>query len=557
MPYRVHEPASLLARHSSLVQSVQGMVGIPADHWHKLYFPLFEDYARFVQLLPASEAHHHSGPGGLLRHGLEVDHEALKLRRTTLLPPGAAAETVAHQQDIWTYACTSAALLHDLGKPITDTLVIIGNKRWHLLSGPMPVGARYRIEFNTQRRHHQHERIPPLLVRYLLPETGLAWLSEENEILAAWLATIQGDLDQAGPLGAIIAKADGISVAQDLAGSQRIQLPTARTRPLSDRLLTGLRFLLTDGSLPINRPGAAGFLHGEDLWLVSKRILDSLREHLIQEGQTGVPSRNDRLMDELQQHGLIIANGDRAIWHCQVSIGEWSQQLTCLRFPAGRIWPDSSQIPKPLDGSVSVIDKPESAVETSPEAQSTTPAMPPSPDTTTDKDDTAHVRSEHPVTAQLPQDSTQETGDELPLPFDPPPEKETLEPEHQSLSETGVEEVPGDSGQRFIAWLISGITEHQLEINTPKARLHVLSEGLALVSPGIFRDFDPQNWQKVQKRFQKRRLHRKTPEDTNIWTCQVAKERKRSTIKVILIPDPEQRLGITLPKINPTVSIIT
>lgn len=335
--YRVQPPAALLARHVNLTQAIRNMVGLPADHWRKLYAPMLEGYAGFVQLLPASEAHHHCGPGGLLRHGLEVAHEALKLRRTTLLPLGAAAETVAQQQDAWTYACAAGALLHDLGKPITDTLVFIDNQRWHPLAGPLPVGVRYRIEFNPQRRHHQHERIPPLLARYLLPDAGLAWLSEENEILIAWLATIQGDIDQAGPLGAIIAKADGISVAQDLAGSQRVQLPTARARPLADRLLTGLRYLLTEGSLPLNRPGAAGFLHREDLWLVSKRILDALREHLIQEGQTGVPSRNDRLMDELQQHGLIVANGDRAIWHCQVTIGEWSQQLTCLRFPAGRI----------------------------------------------------------------------------------------------------------------------------------------------------------------------------------------------------------------------------
>ncbi len=58
-----------------------------------------------------------------------------------------------------------------------------------------------------------------------------------------------------------------------------------------------------------------------------------------------------------------------------------------------------------------------------------------------------------------------------------------------------------DSGQRFITWLTRGITERQLEINTPKARLHVLSEGLALVCPGIFRDFNPKNWQKVQRHF--------------------------------------------------------
>ncbi|MCL4501031.1 MAG: TraI domain-containing protein [Deltaproteobacteria bacterium] len=33
---------------------------------------VIERYANYVYLLPASEAHHHRGTGGLLRHGLEV-----------------------------------------------------------------------------------------------------------------------------------------------------------------------------------------------------------------------------------------------------------------------------------------------------------------------------------------------------------------------------------------------------------------------------------------------------------------------------------------------------
>jgi hypothetical protein len=78
---------------------------------------------------------------------------------------------------------------------------------------------------------------------------------------------------------------------------------------------------------------------------------------------------------------------------------------------------------------------------------------------------------------------------------------------------------------------------------------------LALVSPGIFRDFDAANWSHAQKRFQKLGVHRKTPQDRNIWTCQAAGHRKQAILKVFLIPDPQSVLGLTLTEVNPFVTL--
>ena len=45
-----------------------------------------ERYAEMVQLLPASESHHHSHLGGMLDHGLEVLSFSAKLRQSYVLP---------------------------------------------------------------------------------------------------------------------------------------------------------------------------------------------------------------------------------------------------------------------------------------------------------------------------------------------------------------------------------------------------------------------------------------------------------------------------------------
>jgi hypothetical protein len=76
-----------------------------------------------------------------------------------------------------------------------------------------------------------------------------------------------------------------------------------------------------------------------------------------------------------------------------------------------------------------------------------------------------------------------------------------------------------------------------------------------LVSPGIFRDCAAATqapWANVQKRFQKLRLHRKTPEGLNIWTYTVVGERRTRELKGIVLEDLEKALGpgVTLPPPN-------
>lgn len=588
----VLDAASLLAIHGMLLESMRSMVGVPDGHWEGLYQPLVESFAAWVQQLPASEAHHHAGPGGLLRHGLEVAHEALRLRRSALLPSGAPAEELARLQDVWTYACVTAALLHDIGKPMADLQVALFDAAgqaqglWAPLTGPMPLGFGYRVEFNRGRVYRRHGRIAPLLVRHVVPVEGLNWLASEPEVMDAWLAAIQGEYEEAGPLGALVAKADGLSVARDLSGGIGVRMPTARARPLAERLLTALRHLLAEEALSLNRPGAAGFLADDTLWLVSKRVLDALREQMLREGQPGVPSRNDRLMDELQQHGLLLPNGDRAVWTCEVRVGDWSQRLTCLRFEADRLWPDADRRPVPLDGTVipfedAGVASPEQAGPGANEGDGAG-----EPNLGVESPDVASGSPGAGLTKQVgdtPGDPVLSGPDsdpieDLPLPFDLPMEESdspsplgTRSPEAisgkaqdgQSKSPSSPQSAPpsstfdsNDTGQRFLAWLREGITNGRVEINTPKARLHVLPEGLALVSPGIFRDYDPVHWDRAQKRLQKLKYHRKLPDGTNIWACRVAKERKRSLIRAILIPDAERVLGVRLPPPNPVVTLV-
>ena len=130
----------LLAEHRARLTSIRAIVGVPAQHWRWLYQTLFVAFAETVQRLPATEAHHHCEAGGLLRHALEVVELALKIRRGYVLPPDKEPEVVIAEQDVWTYAVASAALLHGVGQGARGATHCVTGRRWSTDRGVESVG---------------------------------------------------------------------------------------------------------------------------------------------------------------------------------------------------------------------------------------------------------------------------------------------------------------------------------------------------------------------------------------------------------------------------------
>jgi hypothetical protein len=276
----------------------------------------------------------------------------------------------------------------------------------------------------------------------------------------------------------------------------------------------------------------------------------------------GIPGRNDRLMDELQQWHIIEANGDKAVWFCEIRIGDWCQTLSCLRMELTQIWPDLKDVPTTANLSVFPSAQPPAAGAASAEAG-------------IDRNVESH--GEKPAASKNPPANNPEAlSTRAGSSKAPDTDSSTIAPSDlatmgqrdtegarsaAALAETSTDSSADDEGntdlgQRFVEWLKTNIREGRIEINTTRARVHVLTEGLALITPGIFRDFSPLHWERAQKRFQKLRLHAKTEKDTNVWTCQVSKDRRTSTVKVMLIPDAETVLEIEVPEPNPVMTLL-
>ncbi len=111
-----------------------------------------------------------------------------------------------------------------------------------------------------------------------------------------------------------------------------------------------------------------------------------------------------------------------------------------------------------------------------------------------------------------------------------------------------------DPGAAFVTWLIKGIKSDALALNTPKARVHVVDEGLLLVSPAVFQAFAGEQWREAQKRFLKRKLSEKTAAGENFFHYVLKTDRGKKTIKGVLIRDAEAKLGVKLPTTNSKLS---
>ncbi|HEY4437231.1 MAG TPA: MobH family relaxase [Lelliottia sp.] len=483
------------ASRQQLIQFIRQSTALPASLFERFWLTPLHRFAELAQSFPASENHHHAHAGGLLDHSLEAACYAARLRQSYLFPPDAAPEDQAAQSERWTTVIIYAALLHDLGKLVTDIEVEdASGQRWFPWHGPLT--QPYRFRYLPQRDYLRHPAAAALLLAQFIPPESLDWIAADAAALSTLLNCLNGQYQYAGLAGELVQKADRASVAFNLGGDpvKAIHRPQSS---LPQQIIAALRDLLTH-EFRLNNPhgGSDGWLTEEALWLVSKNAADAVRGWLLRQGIDSVPQHNVRLFDEMQAYQLLIPCEDKAIWHCRIEAsGGWSSELTLLRFSPSLIWENPQQHPAIFNGSVtplktaSVTDK---------------PAPPDTPE---------------------------------PVHTMPPADEEPL------------------SGEAFWQWLVSNVQAQHLEVNEPNARIHTVAGTVFLVTPGIFmlwldacgRNVPAEHWREVQKEFQNLNLHRKRKNGLNIWHCTVIGPRRSSRLKGYLLNDPTLLFGDDVP----------
>ncbi|EBZ5775256.1 relaxase [Salmonella enterica subsp. enterica serovar Redlands] len=560
-----------------LMQIIWQRTALSGELFSELYQAPVARFAELVQQLPASEYHHHSHPGGLLDHSLEVAAFAAKLRQRHLLPAGAAPEDQAREAEAWTAGIIYAALLHDAGKIATDMEVITDdNQCWHPWQGPLT--RPWRMKYRKDRSHALHPVVAGLLATQILPASSLNWLAQYRELYETFLYCISGHYDQAGIMGELVQEADRASVAQFMGANASAALE--RPQPsLPKQLLTALRELVQSQFI-LNNPnsGSDGWLTQDALWLISKTSADRIRAWLLQQGVIGVPDSNTRLYDEMQAHGLLLPTPEgKAVWTCDITADSgWTPgcPMTLLRLPPARIWSIPDERPAVFAGRITPV----TANTPVPAAEVADDSNAPSPATVSDSlaDLTFSLfalEAENSSNAPVYTEST-DTADEIPIPALAALPKLVKSAASQIVHHpVPVPDEPGKSttlpasgtGSHFIDWLRQGIATRKIPFNDTKAPVHMVQGKVFLVSPGIFKlymsmttgDTGSNEWMKIQKSFQKQGLHQRGNDGVNIFICEVRGPRKTRQVKGYLLDKPENIFGNSVPEDNPYLCIVT
>ena len=317
----------LLGLQHELTNKMLGGVGLTKADFDDIVKPVMVNYARFVHLLPASENHHHCGPGGLLRHGLEVAFYAMNCTKNTAFDSRLPPSQRSFRAFRWNVAGMLCGLLHDTGKAVTDMHVLYQptNLKWVYSEGSIEDWAKkhdlrkYYIEWQKgrQMRHVPKSRD---LVMTLYPPRTLAWLSEGGEdILDALLDAIVGN--EESPLHRALMLADGKSTKLDMATGESPQYMTGV--PIIKLITGAMTRLIKDGKWECNKPGARVWTTTEGVFIAWNSGATEIIDLILSDQVEAIPRTATSLLMRLIDQSVAERSPDGEMY--------WEVAPDCLQ----------------------------------------------------------------------------------------------------------------------------------------------------------------------------------------------------------------------------------
>jgi hypothetical protein len=328
----VVEASALLAvpPYSTLLESIEKFSGLRLDERSRFINPVIERMARYANLLPASQFHHHCNGGGALQHALEVALYTMRMSdehyyRTDMLPSQRAPVQRRYQAIAFL-----AGLLHDIGKIISDFVVTDATGReWNPLTHDLYEWAesskidRIYLSWNFGR-HKRHEARYKGALNRLIPQETREWITDQKltgNIGREMWADLEDALDpnnSGSRIGQIVIKADMKSTSQWLT-SNPVGGKEGLTVPVDRYLVELMREWIGNGVWRAN-------LKGSRLWVMDGKLFINwaiaardLTDDLYMKNIRGIPRDSNQLAKILVEKGIAesyvdIKGQERMYW---------------------------------------------------------------------------------------------------------------------------------------------------------------------------------------------------------------------------------------------------
>ncbi len=343
-PYQEGYPGLVAGRwfmrryQQDLFDRLMGSLGLPDEEFARYVEPILNNFAELAHLLPASQSHHHDGPGGLLRHSMEVAAFTLDGCLTTAFDAGETPSRRSMRLRRWYVAGVAAGLLHDAGKPLSDIRATSfeGGEEWnyeretlHAWSSRTGIN-RYFLHWNPDR-HANHVQVSVSLVRGIIPDEARAWIRDGgHDIYEAMLDAISGA--GAGPLTSLVRAADEASVKRDLLKGPRNTTGGDTGVPVARLVTDAMLRLIEKGTWKANVPGGRVWIATDGIYIAWTMAADEIVQMVVADGVVAIPRAADTLVGILAAHGIAerASNGD-VYWYVTPHLLRKNGQAPALR----------------------------------------------------------------------------------------------------------------------------------------------------------------------------------------------------------------------------------
>lgn len=241
---------AILKRYSEHVEALHEHAGIGMHRSTKdgknlfteRYVETIRRLAEYIHMLPASEYHHHSQPGGLFRHSLDAALIALRKADNQLPPTVNKVDLDSQRRVRYLYAAWLGALLHDTGKILTDMQVSaytvydkennisVPAAKWKKSIKPWIPQIetliswatrnqveRYFVHFKSSRIHKKHVSSGAVLLPHIVKGEGLEFIMDSpDDLYGNLIAALNGYAQTNGYLATAIRYGDSVSTAKDV-----------------------------------------------------------------------------------------------------------------------------------------------------------------------------------------------------------------------------------------------------------------------------------------------------------------------------------------------------
>ena len=332
-------PEALLQTQASVIDRIKGFSPMRPEQFDQMLTPVFLRYAQWVHLLPASEAHHHFGPGGLLTHGFEVALHAARMADGKQVGVDLTPRERTMYQPRWKVATMLGGLMHDMGKPLMDCGATDTSRTltWKQHAGSLYEWLQdnglthYQIYWRPGARHERHKPVGTAMIREILGKEMLTWLSDEptQEVMGLLMASIAQGRTAGNLMSVVISQADSLSVEADLKLLARKTQATGQggRNSVAAMVMAELRGRMEANKIEVNKAGGPLWVTTEGCYGIVPKIFEGIIGELTRKQVHGVPASASDLVQMMADNGFIepaVGDADSGEysnnWHLKVEI---------------------------------------------------------------------------------------------------------------------------------------------------------------------------------------------------------------------------------------------